>query len=169
MASLTASGFRCFGSRRQWLLAGLLVLGCKQAPAGREAYSGAPVRAAINSICTAALVDADDHACVQIDVFAEGQGEPIARGEWAYVHYLVDVDGKQIDSSHDGKPLAFQLGESRDVIEGLHLGVEGMRVGERRRVVVPPKLGYRGKKVPGVPPEANLVFLVELTQRRETL
>jgi hypothetical protein len=169
MASLTTSGFRCFGGRRQWLVAGALVLGCQAKPTGREAYSGEPLRAAINAGCTAELVDEAGRACVQIDVFAEGEGEPISRGHWALVHYIVDVDGQQLDSSHDGKPLSFKLGESSELIEGMHLGVEGMRVGERRRVVVPPKLGYRGKKVPGVPPEANLVFLIELTQRRESL
>lgn len=147
----------------------LVVLACQAKPAGREAYSGAPLRAAIHSDCGAELVDAAGRACVQIDVFAEGEGEPVARGEWAYLHYIVDVDGHELDSSHGEKPLVIQLGESSAVIEGLHLGVEGMRVGERRRVVVPPKLGYRGKKVPGVPPEANLVFLIELVQRRETL
>lgn len=146
----------------------LLVLGCQQKPAGREAYSGAPVRPAIHASCTAELIDESRNPCVQIDVFAEGEGDPVARGEWAYVHYIVDADGEQLDSSHDGKPLSFRIGESSDVIEGLHLGVEGMRVGERRRIVVPPLLGYRGQKLAGIPPEANLVFLVELTQRRES-
>jgi peptidylprolyl isomerase len=153
------------------LLVGLVV-GCQQKPAGREAYAGEPVRAAINASCNAALVDESDAAqrpCVQIDVLAEGDGPPLARGQWAFVHYIVDADGKQVDSSHDGKPLGFKLGESSDIIEGLHRGVEGMRVGERRRVIVPPLLGYRGQKLPGIPPEANLVFLVELMERREKL
>jgi FKBP-type peptidyl-prolyl cis-trans isomerase len=114
------------------------------------------------------LIDEAGHACVQVDVFAEGEGEPAVRGEWLTLHYLVEVDGQPLDDSHDGKPLHIKLGESSDVIEGLHLGVEGMRVGERRRVVVPPKLGYRGKKLPGVPPDANLVFFVELVERRAT-
>jgi FKBP-type peptidyl-prolyl cis-trans isomerase len=144
----------------------LLSLGCGPKPAGRDAYSGEPLRAAIHADCTAELVDATGHACVQVDVFAEGEGEPAVRGEWVDVHYIVEVDGHELDSSHDSKPLGIKLGESRDVIEGLHLGVEGMRVGERRRVVVPPKLGYRGKKMAGVPAKANLVFFVELVERR---
>lgn len=145
------------------------LLGCKAGPAGRDAYSGEPLRAAIHSECTAELVDGAGHACVQVDVYAEGEGAAAARGEWLSLHYIVEVDGNELDSSHDGKPLSIKLGESSDVIEGLHLGVEGMRVGERRRVVVPPKLGYRGKKMAGVPAEANLVFFVELVERRETL
>jgi FKBP-type peptidyl-prolyl cis-trans isomerase len=163
------SGFRRFDWRRQMLVLVVCVFGCQQKPAGREAYAGDPVRPAINANCTPALLDEKERPCVQIDVFAEGEGPQAARGEWVYVHYVVDADGNELDSSHDGKPLAFQLFESGNVIEGLHLGVEGMRVGERRRVTVPPLLGYRGQKLAGVPPEANLVFLVELTQRRETL
>ena len=146
----------------------LTLVGCEPKPAGRDAYSGEPVRAAIHADCTAELVDAGGYACVQVDVFAEGQGEPAARGEWLTVHYIVEVDGSKLDSSHDGKPLRIRLGESSDVIAGLHLGLDGMRVGERRRVVVPPKLGYRGKKMAGVPAEANLVFFVELVERRES-
>lgn len=154
------------------LLSLSLALGCQQKPAGRDAYAGEPVRAAINASCNEALIDEIDAAerpCVQIDVLAEGEGSPAARGEWIFVHYLVDVDGHEIDSSHDGKPLSFKLGESSNVIEGLHRGVEGMRVGERRRVIVPPQLGYRGQKLAGIPPEANLVFLIELMGVRKTL
>lgn len=147
----------------------LLLLGCQQKPADRDGYAGEPVRAAIHAGCSDALVDQADKPCVQIDVFAEGQGPQAARGEWVRVHYLVDVNGQQLDSSHDGKPLGFRLGQSRDVIEGLQLGVEGMRVGERRRVIVPPPLGYRGQKIAGIPPDANLVFLVELIERSESL
>lgn len=95
----------------------LLLLGCQQKPAGRDGYAGEPVRAAIHAGCSDALVDQADKPCVQIDVFAEGQGPQAARGEWVRVHYLVDVNGQQLDSSHDGKPLGFRLGQSRDVIE----------------------------------------------------
>jgi FKBP-type peptidyl-prolyl cis-trans isomerase (trigger factor) len=152
------------------LVLALLVLGCQAKPAGRDAYSGTPVRAAIHSSCTDELIDEAGHACVQVDVFAEGEGEGASAGQWVSVHYIVEVDGKPLDSSHeDKKPLSLKLRDSSDVIEGLHLGIEGMRVGERRRVVVPPKLGYRGKKLAGVPPEANLVFFVELVERRDAL
>ena len=150
-------------------LLALFVAGCQAKPAGREAYAGTPVRAAINADCGETLEDEARRPCVQIDVLAEGEGPEAARGEWVWVHYLVDADGSEVDSSHGDKPLSFRLGESSNIIEGLHSGVEGMRVGERRRVIVPPQLGYRGQKLPGIPPEANLVFLVELMERRETL
>lgn len=152
-----------------WLA--LCLLACAKQPAPQNAYEGEPLRAGINTDCDAELLDARGLACVQIDVFAEGEGPAVAPGEWLKIHYIVLLpDQTVLDSSHDrGKPLSLQLNQSADVIEGMHLGLEGMRVGERRRFVVPPKLGYRGRKLPGVPPEANLTFLVELMQRRESL
>jgi FKBP-type peptidyl-prolyl cis-trans isomerase len=161
--------FRRFAASGQCLALALCMLGCKAKPVARDGYAGEPVRAAINASCTAELVDERGLACVQIDVFADGEGPAAARGEWVDVHYIVEVDGKPLDSSHDDEPLIFKLGESGDVIDGMHLGVEGMRLGERRRFTVPPKLGYRGQKLPGIPPKANLVFFVELMQRRTSL
>jgi len=155
-------------------LAGLgglaLALACAKQPAPRSAYEGEPLRAAINADCGPELVDASGAPCVQIDVFAEGEGAPAASGDWLKLHYVVLLpDGAELDSSHGAKPLGLRLADSADIIEGMHLGVAGMRVGERRRFVVPPALGYRGRKLPGVPPEANLTFLVELVERRDEL
>ena len=148
--------------------------GCGKRPVGREGYAGEPVRAAIVEGCSPELVDVRDdreQPCVQIDVFAEGDASQpeAATGEWVSVHYMVDADGTELDSSHGDDPLRFKLGESGNIIDGMHRGVLGMRVGERRRFVVPPALGYRGQKLPGVPPKANLVFYVELVERRGEL
>ncbi|PRQ03480.1 FK506-binding protein [Enhygromyxa salina] len=148
----------------------LALVACAKQPAPRDAYEGAPQRAAIVAECGPKLVDDEGRACVQIDVFAEGEGPPAAPGEWLWIHYIVTLpNGAQIDSSHERKPLSLRLGHSGEVIEGMHLGLAGIRVGERRRFVVPPKLGYRGAKMAGVPPDANLTFLVELMERRESL
>jgi len=138
---------------------------CGAKPGARDTYAGEPVRAAITPGCGHALVDEAEQPCVQIDVFGEGAGPPAVRGDWVRVHYIVDVDGEQLDSSHGSKPLNFQIGESSNVIEGMHIGVDGMRVGERRRFAVPPALGYRGRKLAGVPATANMIFLVELMER----
>ena len=144
-------------------LASTLGLGCAKQPAPAEAYEGAPLRPGIDGGCGAELVDEAGEACVRIDVFAEGEGPEAERGDWLKVHYIVGLEAgaPNIDSSHDRKPLSVKLGESSDVIEGMHIGLAGMRVGERRRFVVPPKLGYRGRKMDKIPPDANLVFLVE--------
>lgn len=148
----------------------LCLLACAKQPAPQNAYEGAPLRAAINPGCDAELLDERALPCVQIDVFAEGEGSAAATGEWLKIHYIVLLpDQTVLDSSHErGEPLSVQLNHSADVIEGMHLGLEGMRLGERRRFVVPPRLAYRGRKLPGVPPDANLTFLVELVSRRES-
>ncbi len=59
------------------------------------------------------------------------------------------MDGTQFKSTLDGEPLKFQLGEG-DVIEGWEQGIAGMCVGERRRLKVPPELGYQDKGHPGL-------------------
>jgi peptidylprolyl isomerase len=142
------------------------LLGCAEPPAGKETYAGEPVRKAIVAGCTPALVDeVSGRACVQIDVFAEGQGPQAQAGDWIKLHYIVVLpNGTQVDSSHDRKPLAVQLDRSHDVIDGMHIGLAGVRAGERRRFVVPPKLGYRGAASAGVPPDADLTFLVEIVE-----
>jgi FKBP-type peptidyl-prolyl cis-trans isomerase len=146
-------------------------IACAKSPVGRDGYTGTPTRAAINTECTPELVDATGHACVQIDVFAEGEGPVAVEGNWVDIHYIVEVEGQSdvLDSSHGSDPLIFNLGQSGDIIDGMHRGVDGMRVGERRRFVVPPKLGYRGQKLPGIPAKANLVFCVELVRLRDGL
>ena len=153
-------------SERRYTAALLLVLlGCTEPPAGKDAYAGEPLRKAIVETCTPALLDEAGHACVQIDVFAEGQGPEAKPGDWIKLHYIVLLpNGTQVDSSHDRKPLSVQLDRSHDVIDGMHLGLAGVRQGERRRFLVPPKLGYRGAASAGVPPDADLAFLVEIVE-----
>ncbi|PRQ06532.1 FKBP-type peptidyl-prolyl cis-trans isomerase [Enhygromyxa salina] len=95
----------------------LNLLACAKQPAPREAYEGAPVRAAINPDCDAETLEGvRGLPCVQIDVFAEGEGPSARDGEWLKVHYIVLLpNGSVLDSSHDrGKPLSVQLNQSGD-------------------------------------------------------
>lgn len=98
----------------------------------------------------------------------EGEGEEATAGDTVVVHYTGWLpNGMQFDSSRDrGEPFAFVLGEGR-VIPGWEEGVTGMRVGGRRRLVIPPDLGY-GPIGAGdvIPPDATLVFDVELLEVR---
>jgi len=55
----------------------------------------------------------------------------------------------------------FRIG-AREIIPGLEYGVEGMRVGGIRRILVPPHLGYGPQSIPGIPPNSKLTFEVEL-------
>jgi peptidylprolyl isomerase len=98
----------------------------------------------------------------------EGTGEKIKKGQTAVVHYtgwlwIDDAKGKKFDSSKDrGQPFDFSLGNG-DVIKGWDEGVESMKVGGTRELIIPPALGYGSTGAGGViPPNATLFFEVEL-------
>ncbi len=102
-----------------------------------------------------------------------GDGPAIAAGQmavmqytgWLYETAAVDHKGKRFDSSLDtGKPFSFALGTG-SVIKGWDQGVLGMKVGESRRLIIPPDLAYGDAGAGGViPPGATLVFDVELVK-----
>ncbi len=94
-----------------------------------------------------------------------GRGARPKRGQTVRVHYVGTLlDGKKFDSSRDrGQPFEFPLGEGQ-VIPGWDEGVATMRVGGRRKLIVPAKLGYGDAGAGGgtIPPGATLVFDIEL-------
>ena len=93
-----------------------------------------------------------------------GTGAEAGPDKRVQVHYTGWlIDGTKFDSSVDrGEPFTFTIG-AREVIRGWDLGVTGMRVGGKRKLVVPPHLGY-GPRGAGkaIPPNATLVFEIEL-------
>ena len=101
---------------------------------------------------------------LQITNNIEGSGLEIINHSKIEVHYLGKLeDGTKFDSSYDrGEPLSFQIGMKR-VIEGWELGLMGMKVGGKRTLFIPSKLGY-GQRGAGdlIPPNANLIFDVEI-------
>ena len=98
-----------------------------------------------------------------IETIVTGEGTAAKKGDSAKIHYIASIlDGGELSTSHDGNPKYVIVGRDGEYVEGLHLGLEGMQVGELRRIVVPPSLGYRGRADPNVPPDAKLEFLVEL-------
>ena len=98
-----------------------------------------------------------------------GEGDEAAAGQQVSVHY-VGVSwstGEQFDASWDRmEPFRFGLGQGQ-VIQGWDEGVQGMKVGGRRTLHIPPDLGYGAQGAGGViPPNATLVFEVELLELR---
>jgi len=98
-----------------------------------------------------------------IDVTA-GSGAQAGAGQIVSVHYTGWlVNGAKFDSSLDrGQPFQFPLGAGQ-VIRGWDEGVAGMRVGGVRKLIIPPQLGYgAGGRPPVIPPNATLIFEVQL-------
>lgn len=110
---------------------------------------------------------------VEVTDQAAGDGAEIQRGWFAIMHYTgwvydgqaAERKGRQFVSSRErGKPTTFVYGYQRALI-GLEKGMRGMKVGGKRTIVVPPKLGYDDLKYPtpqDVPPNSALVFEIEL-------
>ena len=97
-----------------------------------------------------------------------GTGRLAELGDTASVHYTGWLaDGKKFDSSVDRKePFSFRLGAGQ-VIKGWDEGVMGMKIGGKRKLTIPPQLGYGARGAGGViPPNATLTFDVELLDLR---
>ena len=93
-----------------------------------------------------------------------GHGAPAVPGKKVTVHYRGTLtNGKQFDASYDrGEPFDFTLGGGQ-VIKGWDMGVKGMRVGGKRRLVIPAALAYGAQSPsPDIPANSTLVFVVEL-------
>jgi peptidylprolyl isomerase len=96
-----------------------------------------------------------------------GEGESAQYGDVVRVHYVGKLaNGMQFDSSIGREPFTLQIGRS-DVIQGWHAGIPGMKEGGKRRLTIPPELGY-GEDGNGdvIPPNATLVFDIELLKIR---
>ena len=101
---------------------------------------------------------------LQIENLREGSGAQAAAGNTVTVHYVGTLtNGSKFDSSRDrGQGFTFKLGAGQ-VIAGWDQGVAGMRIGEVRKLTIPPQLAYGERGFPPViPPQSTLVFEVEL-------
>jgi FKBP-type peptidyl-prolyl cis-trans isomerase len=103
---------------------------------------------------------------LRVRVLAAGTGTAARSGDQVTIHETTTLpSGGVIYSSRGGAPITFRLG-SNQVITGVDEGVTGMRVGERRLLVVPPSLSRRTSYPANTPPDSTLHIDVELMQLR---
>lgn len=101
---------------------------------------------------------------MKIETLQQGTGVAAKSGDTVTVNYVGTLqDGTKFDSSIDrGQPFQFTLGQN-SVIQGWELGVVGMKVGEKRKLTIPPELAYGSQGAGGViPPNATLTFEIDL-------
>lgn len=103
---------------------------------------------------------------LKIEIMEQGQEQEVKNKDIISVHYTGYLEnGTKFDSSLDrGEPFEFQIGLGQ-VIQGWEQGLIGMKVGEKRKLTIPPELGYGSSGAGGViPPNATLIFEVELLE-----
>jgi FKBP-type peptidyl-prolyl cis-trans isomerase len=154
-------------------VAALAIVGCGKKPGSDDVSASAPVAEApsASAASTTPATGTETMPLTKTDLQV-GTGAEIKSGQNALVHYTgwlydaaaPDNKGKQFDSSVGGEPFDFPLGGGR-VIPGWDQGVVGMKVGGKRRLVIPPDMAYGNSGAGGViPPGATLVFDVELVE-----
>uniref|UniRef100_A0A804UMI9 peptidylprolyl isomerase n=1 Tax=Zea mays TaxID=4577 RepID=A0A804UMI9_MAIZE len=119
------------------------------------------------------LGESDSKEPLQTRTFANGMmiqevemgkpdGKKASRGKKVSVRYIGKLkNGTIFDSNVSGRPFEFRLGVGQ-VISGWDVGVNGMRVGDKRRLTIPPSMGYGSKRVGQIPQNSTLIFDVEL-------
>jgi FKBP-type peptidyl-prolyl cis-trans isomerase len=158
------------------LLGALVLTGCAspaqtEAPAETAAPEAAPEAAPQTDAAPdlgAPKAELDQTTELKIEELVEGSGAEAKAGDNVTVHYTGwTTDGAMFDSSlNSGQPFPFQLGTGY-VIKGWDEGVQGMKVGGKRRLVIPSTLGYGQRGAGGlIPPGAALIFDVELVDTR---
>jgi peptidylprolyl isomerase len=109
--------------------------------------------------------DGPPPADLEVTDLTVGDGDEAVAGSTVSVHYVgvAHSTGEEFDASYNrGEALVFPLGAGR-VISGWDQGVQGMKVGGRRRLVIPPHLGYGDRGAGGViKPGETLIFVVDL-------
>jgi FKBP-type peptidyl-prolyl cis-trans isomerase FkpA len=143
----------------------ILVLAALFAPLAQACSKGAAEPAESHYKPAAAAPADPGPATLQILDDLTGKGKTAKPGDKVRVHYTGTLmSGKEFDSSRERGPFDFTLGKG-EVIKGWDEGVVGMKVGGKRRLVIPEALGYgEAGNPPTIPPKAGLKFEVELLE-----
>ncbi len=114
---------------------------------------------------TATTEDVEIPDNLKIEDTQVGSGAAVKTGDTVSIHYAGTLeDGTPFDNSYDrGEPFETPIGAGQ-VIKGWDLGVVGMKVGGKRRLTIPPELGYGEQDKGNIPPNSTLIFDVELME-----
>jgi FKBP-type peptidyl-prolyl cis-trans isomerase len=104
---------------------------------------------------------------LKVEDLVVGSGDAATVGKTVSIHYTGWLNGAKFDTSLNRKPLMFRLGKG-EVLRGWDLGVAGMKVGGKRKLTLPPELGYghKGSLGGAIPPDSVLVFDIDLVSVR---
>lgn len=116
-----------------------------------------------SSVSEEIMTPTGQQAKLQIEDIKTGEGQEVKKGDTVVMHYKGTLtDGTQFDSSYDrGEPFETVIGTGQ-VIAGWDEGVPGMKVGGKRRLTIPPEMGYGQRGSGPIPPNATIIFEVEL-------
>ncbi len=151
----------------------IALTGCQQGKTGESAPPSTPPAAAQKPVEPAAPAPAAGQEIttpsgLKYQDLVVGNGALAENGMAVRVNYTgTFTDGRKFDSSYDrGEPITITLGAGQ-VIRGWDEGLKGMRVGGKRKLIIPPDLAYGPEGRPGIPPNSTLVFEVELVDARQ--
>ena len=130
-------------------------------PSGRpRPTASAVVQASANALQQPPAQDGE----LKIQDLVQGNGPAVKNGDVVSVHYTGTLlDGTKFDSSHDrNQPFTTRI--PGQVIPGWNRGIPGMKVGGKRKLTIPPSLGYGAQGQGKIPPNSTLVFEIELLE-----
>jgi FKBP-type peptidyl-prolyl cis-trans isomerase FkpA len=138
----------------------VVIFSKKEPNTGGEKVETSPLPA---SASDSASLDASSSAQLKSEDLVEGTGAEAKSGDTVSVNYVGTLqDGTKFDSSYDrNQPFETQIGVG-GVIKGWDLGIPGMKVGGKRRLTIPPELGYGPQANGKIPANSTLIFEVEL-------